>query len=358
MFLEIVFGWLIGSVLGIVAHEAGHAFAAMATGMRVKKIAIGWGEPFFARTWRGIRIELNRNPGGGCTQIEEEIYLRKGAYLFMLLAGSLCNIVLLLGAAAAWYYNMLPARADYLVLGFSCAQIFLIAFALQPDAASVGHGGWSDGRRIAFLLKQKNGSLTPLAQCHLLSLEPYANGKDPVASLSPASLRLMDIHHDLHHGNGELPAEIVQAAVTELSKGEMSTEEELMILDSLISKAVVNGNKNLHAGMEEWSNRAMERGSHINTIKFSRAAVLIELGRFMDGKALIEASEHPDDRPYDAVLNSIFLAKAEAGLGNHDRADDLLAQASIRISDESSKDVQTDMQLFWHRTKDILAGQA
>jgi len=358
VFLEIVFGWLIGNVLGIVVHEAGHAFAAVATGMRVKKITIGWGKTFFARTWCGIRLELNCNPSGSCTEIREEIYLRKGAYLLVLFAGILCNLLLLLCAVVAWSHDILPTRVDYVVLGFGCAQIFLIAFALQPDVASVGHGGWSDGKRIAFVLKQKNGSLTPLAQCHLLSLAPYTKMKDAVASLSPASLRLMDIHHDLHHSNGELPAEIVQAAITELSKDEMSREEELMILDSLISKAVVNGNKNLHARMDEWSSRAMERGSHINTIKFSRAAVLIELRRFTDGKALIEASGHPDDRPYDAVLNNIFLAKAEAGLGNHGRADDLLAQASIRIRDEFSKDMQSDMQSLWQRTKDTLAGQS
>lgn len=356
MFFEVFFGWLAGHALGIAAHEAGHAFAAMATGMRVKKVVIGWGETLYACEYRGIQIELNRIPSGGVTHIAGEIRLRKWAELFVLLAGSLGNLLLLLGVVAAWYHSLLPSSADYVTLGFVCAQIFLIAFALLPDAASVA-GGITDGKRIAFILKQKNGSLTPVAECHLHSLQPYAEGEGQIAALSPASHRLIDIHQALCHSPAELPGKTVQAVIAELGKDEMSPAEELMVLDTLVTNAVIYGNRNLRDSIDEWSSRAMARGSHISTIRFTRAAVLIELGRFADGKALIEASAHPDDRPYDTVLNSIFLAKAEAGLGNPGRANELLAQAGIRIRDEFPSTLQPEMQSLWQRTTDSLAAK-
>lgn len=355
VFFEVFFGWLIGTVLGLVVHEAGHAFAALATGMRVKKVVIGWGKSFFKRKCLGIRLDLKPNPSGGYTEIADGIHLRKAPYLFVLLAGSLCNVLLLCCAVAAWYYGTLPARADYIILGFVCAQIFQIAFALLPDAASVGDSGSStDGTKIAYVLKQRSGSLTPVAECHLRSLEPY-RGKDSTVTLSSASARLIEIHHELHHGHGEMPDEIIQAVLAELGKGEMSLEEELMVLDTLVSRAVVGGDVNLRDGMDEWSSRAMARGAHITTIKFSRAAVLIELGRFAEGKALIEGSAHTDSHPYDAVLNSIFLAKAEAGLGNRERAEELLAQANFRIKEEIAPKLQSEMQPLWQRTKEGLA---
>lgn len=357
VFFEVFLGWLVGHVLGIAAHEAGHAFAAIATGMPVKKVVVGWGETVFAGEYRGIRIELNRIPSGGVTHIAEGIHLRKGAMLFMLLAGSLGNLLLLLGAVACWYHGLLPSSADYATLGFVCAQIFLIALALLPDAVSIDKSGWStDGEKIAFILNQKNGSLTPVAACHLQSLEPYANGKGHSTGLSPASRRLIDIHHALHHSHAELPSEIAQAAIAELGKGEMSREEELMVLDTLVTDAVVYGNCSQRAGMNEWSVRAMELGSHINTIRFSRAAVLIELGRFADGKALIEAWQ--TENPYDAILNSIFLAKAEAGLGNHSRASELLAQVSPRIKDELPATLQAATQSLWRRVKEGLPAKS
>ena len=275
----------------------------------------------------------------------------------MLLAGTMCDLALLLCTAAVWHYGLLPPRADHVMLGFSCAQILLVAIALLPNVASVGNGAWSDGRRIAFILKQKKGSLTPVAACHMRSLAPNVIARDQVAAFSPASLRLIHIHHDLLHRDRQLPIEIVEAVIAELGKDEMSLEEELMVLDTLVSKAVVNGDLNLRTGMDEWSSRAMARGAHISTIRFSRAAVLIELGRFAEGKLLIETSEHAQNHPYDAILNSIFLAKAEAGLGNQGRSDELLGQAGIRIRGELSSKPQAEAQALWRRIKDSLAGQ-
>ena len=71
----------------------------------------------------------------------------------------------------------------------------------------------------------------------------------------------------------------------------------------------------------------MPIGPDIKTLKFSRAAALIELGRFAEGKALVEAFAGPDDRPFDSLLNNTFLARAEAGLGNREQARQLLSAA-------------------------------
>lgn len=356
IFLVIFLGWVIGEVIGIVAHEAGHALMATATGIHVRKVVIGQGKRLFRCDCRGIRIEANRIPIGGYTLIFPEVYLRKGAMLLMLLGGIIANFLLLIGAAVAWYSGLLPSWSTDLALGFICAQIFLILVALIPDAPSGQPGRSTDGQKIAHILKQENGSLTPLAKSHLDALESYSDGEEPITALSPASYRLMEFHHSLQHSANEpsVRREILQNLIAELEKGEMSRAEELMIFDTLITEAVVNANADMRKSMDEWSSRAVALDPPVPTLRFSRAAVLIELGRFAEGKAIIDAATRTEDRPFDTLLNNIFLAKAEAALGNHGRAEQLLARANKRLKQDVPVSHQAEIQELWTRTRNAI----
>jgi hypothetical protein len=69
-------------------------------------------------------------------------------------------------------------------------------------------------------------------------------------------------------------------------------------------------------------------GPKVKTLIASRGAVLIELGRYHEGKALLETVAFAEAATLaDSLLNRIFLARAEHALGNAAAAGRLLAEA-------------------------------
>lgn len=355
--LEFVVAWLAGEVIGIFAHEGGHALAAWLMGFRLREVVVGQGQVVYSTQCGRAKIEIRAKPLGGKTSVFPEIYLRKLPDQFFTLGGVLANSLLLFGAL--FLLRSPPGRLEHAIEGFIYAQAFLIIWNLIPREFTInGATIPSDGRRLAHLWKQKDGSLTPLAGCYLRSLAEYTDN-DPITALSPASTRVLLLHHSLHHGvlDGQAHADALRTLAAELEQGNFSLEEGIMLLDTLVTEAVVRGNADARASMDGWSARAMTSGAHIRTIKFSRAAVLVELGRFAEGKALIEMSRAPDDRAYDTLLNNIFLARAEAGLGNHARAEELLADAGAQLAADAHEAKWIREQGLLDRIREAIRGE-
>jgi hypothetical protein len=79
--------------------------------------------------------------------------------------------------------------------------------------------------------------------------------------------------------------------------------------------------------MEQWSLRALQLGPEVRTLVGSRGAVLVELGRYQEGKALLEGVAFTvDTESFDVLMSSIFLARAEHALGNGAAAAALMTQ--------------------------------
>jgi hypothetical protein len=64
------------------------------------------------------------------------------------------------------------------------------------------------------------------------------------------------------------------------------------------------------------------------TLVGSRGAVLVEIGRYQEGKALLETVAFANEAPwFDLLMSRIFLARAEHALGNAAAVDDLVTDA-------------------------------
>jgi hypothetical protein len=328
--LDLLFGLFIGVIIGVIAHEAGHAAMALVTGLRLRAITIGYGTSVFAKVCRGIEIKLNAIPLSGRVEIFLELHQRRIALLAFASGGIAANVLLGLAAVLLSASGYLPKNPHQAAIGFYCVQAWLIARNLIPHTRTVGGATIpNDGRVILSLLGQPDETLSPFAQVYLSALAPYTSGKDPISTLSPASQRLMTYTYlkftaEIDRRNRE---DIFRKFATELAKGELSLEEELFVLDDLVTHAVVTGDPETKAHIDEWSSRAVALGPNIKTLKFSRGAALIELGRFAEGRALVEALAGPDEKPFDSLLNTTFLARAEAGLGNLEHARQLLSAA-------------------------------
>jgi hypothetical protein len=112
----------------------------------------------------------------------------------------------------------------------------------------------------------------------------------------------------------------------ELSRGELSREEVILVLDALVTEGVIFGDPALRSQLDDWSPRALQLGHDLQTFLGSRGAVLVKLGRYAEAKAMpLVAAENTE--PFDIFLNQFFLAGAERALGNAEAAQSLAASA-------------------------------
>jgi hypothetical protein len=101
----------------------------------------------------------------------------------------------------------------------------------------------------------------------------------------------------------------------------------MLVLDALVTDGLLFADPMLLAEMEQWSLRALQLGPEVRTLVGSRGAVLVELGRYQEGKALLEGVAFTvDTESFDVLMSSIFLARAEHALGNGAAAAALMTQ--------------------------------
>jgi len=125
---------------------------------------------------------------------------------------------------------------------------------------------------------------------------------------------------------------VQDALIRELDRGSLSNQEEMLVLDTLLTYGLVCDDPKLRPHLDQWSMRALALGPNIGTLLSTRGAVLVSLGRHEEGKALLSslprASDNvPFDAMFDTLMNQVFLARAELALGNGAVAQNLIADA-------------------------------
>ena len=245
----------------------------------------------------------------------------------------LANCAVLALIALATTGPSLPL-VDRVAPGFTWAQLYLVVWSLFPQPGS--YGG-SDGYQIIHELFQRRAPVAAADDRYALVLATYrCPGTNP-SSRWPASLEIRR-----HWARLELPGERADAAaalLNVLEQGAARLDETLLVLDSLITKHLLYGDVGLGARLDELSARALELGPEIATLRGSRGACLVELGRYAESSALLAplASRAPS---FDSILSQLFLARAEHACGCPAEARRLLeaARAGVRVcpSNEAS----------------------
>ena len=118
----------------------------------------------------------------------------------------------------------------------------------------------------------------------------------------------------------------------ELGRGVLSREENIVALDALVTSGLIYRDPPLRAHLDAWSQQALRLGPDIATLRGSRGAVLVELGRYEEGKVLLVplVGAQPG-KSFDAFMVSVFLAHAEHALGNVAAARALAAAARENV---------------------------
>ena len=326
--------WFLAAVpvslaLGTIFHEGGHYFFAWVVGIPVRRVLIGSGPIVLSHQFDDTSVELKLFPFGGGVLFYPDLLVRKYRWALILVGGVLGNI-LVLGLPEIVSAIIPPGDISDLAFGgFVATQVFIIFANLLPLRLSIeGVRVPSDGLALLSLLLLPRAGLTGGGKLYAATLAPYCGGREPRVTAAPASSRIcFQISRADRSINEDVRREVTTALLGELERGNLMREEELLILDLLITDALLHGDPRLRPRLDEWSQRALEMAPEIATLHGSRGAALVELGRLAEGKALLEPLLTTDRASYDALLSHIFLARAEGALGNVERARYLATQA-------------------------------
>jgi hypothetical protein len=320
-----------GLAIAIAAHAVGHVLCAGIGGIPIRLISIGEGPVLLHGRLATTGLELRILPIAGFVVPGSGSPVPRHRMLLFILGGVLGNAAVISLAAelsALHPASDLPAGLHDGLTAVIWAQVFVIIVNLIP-LHSIGERLPSDGQQLLEFLRGTSGDIG-----YMTLLRRYSEGRAP--QLSEATLRLLPlIAANERWTDAEVRHSIHCAILSELERGELSREEELLMLDCLVTDVLMFGDQapdsTFRPRLDEWSRRAFELGSDVDTIRACRGGVLVELGHYADGKALL-VSVGDDIDFIDSLMRDIVLARAERALGNNHAARQLIEVASLYLA--------------------------
>jgi hypothetical protein len=332
-FICLFLGLSLGQVFGIMCHEAGHVVCAAAGSIQVQKVWVGRG-PVIARlrigeTWLELRLDVFW--GGGRTVPYQPLIFQKSRAILFVLGGVIGNMTLLgllaLAALAPWSGST-ASNLRWALAGAASAQMLMIVRSLIPRSLTdAGKTIENDGRLILNLLTAPPSGPSRHGLAFSTVLRRYSGERDPQMTASPAAARICFHLARTDRRTAEVGRETADALQRELERGGLAREEEMLVLDALMTDALIYRDPALLARLDAWSSRALALGPEIKTLHGSRGAALVELGHYAEAKTLLEPLIAAEAESFDRLLSCAFLARAEYALGNLDAARQLATDA-------------------------------
>ena len=314
--LDLIF---VGFAIGIACHELGHVLFAAIGSIPIRLIELGLGPLLwrgrFGETW----LELRAWPVFGRVVPYPVVSYRWYWWALFIFGGVLGNVAVICLLAGLDAVGAAPRAAGDVLGPIVFAQVFIVVVNLAPVSVKVGATRFpTDGLRLLRLLWQPQDDGVQLRAHFATVLGKYGRGNLQL-TMSPASSRVLSHHLSLHDltVDGDARRDTREALVRELDGRELMREERIYVLDLLVTDGLISGDPAVRPRLDEWSRQALALGPELPTVLGSRGAVLVELGRYEEGKALLAfLAAAKDANPFDALMIHAFLARAERALGD------------------------------------------
>ena len=308
---------LVGSVVGIVAHEAGHCAGAALVSIPIRKVRIGVGPPLLRARCGKAELELRAFPIGGLVQVEMSEKSTRPRVAVYTLGGAAANAALYGIAVWLWQSGLAPALPHEATAGFAIAQIALLATALIPARVrAYGVQLPTDGMQLVLLLCGRHGIDAYRSYDQLLAL--YAPGG--TARMTDASRIVREqMARGALRADAGVRRDVVATLLRQLAKDGISREERRLILDMLVMIALSSRDPDFYGHLDAWSREAADLAGSAESN--TRGLALVDLGEFAAGKAMLDAVAKPDFAtrdPFDMsnrIITQAFIARAEGALG-------------------------------------------
>lgn len=326
--------FVVGFVIGLVFHEAGHALCAVLAKKHIRLVSIGVGSVLLEGRIGETKLEWRLLPFAGIVLCYPEFVRRPLPAVLFILGGVMGNAIL---AGALWLLDLTgaaPPAARTALEAIIFAQVVFIAVSLFPYRMTVGSIRiGSDGLQLLQLFLQPSDNWSKHAEAYTAELKRYSKiGAIPRID-APYSARIFyQICNRDRWVDESAGREGRDALMRELASGELRGQEEMLVLDALLTYGLICDDQKLRPKLDEWSLRALALGPDIPSLLSTRGAILVSLGRYEEGKALLSSLPNRQDNAsfdsmFDTLMNQVFLARAECALGNTTAARSLAAAA-------------------------------
>jgi Peptidase family M50 len=318
----------LGLAAGIVCHEFGHMLCAVLLSLPVRLVSIGCG-PLL---WRGrigeTRFELHAVPWSGLVRCYPQPVIRRLPMLFFVLGGVLGNAALIGVVAAVDAADVVPHPMRIYLGPIVLAQIYLIVTNLAPYWGTVGGIAIvTDGLLFLLLLAGPRSGPTQDGLLYAAMLDRYRGANRAAPRRACVRLIYQLLRCD-RWTDAEARRDFQDAVQRELGRGALSREETILALDALVTNALIYRDPPLRAQLDAWSQQALRLAPDSAALRGSRGAVLVELGRYQEGRALLAPLVGAQPAAsFDAFMVQVFLARAERALGDIAAARALAAAA-------------------------------
>jgi hypothetical protein len=321
----IVYIW---TYFSIFCHEMGHFTFAKLVGMSPYLVKVGVGYKPLTFKFFNTRFEFRIIPYGGITHAYHLTFNSiKLRCIVFLLGGVFANCILLV-----LLITLLKIQGNLILLIPIIIEIILLFTNLIPSEIRIYQTNiQNDGKQIvSALITNYRKIFNDVFEAYNKQLYRYKSDKENLPKTFLCNdVRMLQIFIEAqtklytHHAFEEA----VELLLKVLKFPKISDLEKAFILDDLACIVAMQGYKKYLNDADKWSQEAITLASHCKTLKGTRGAILIELGRYDEGKQLLLPLTEPDNEALDIAISSCYIAKAEYVLGNIDRANAWLIKA-------------------------------
>jgi len=320
----------VASVVGTILHELGHAAAGMLAGHRIFSVEIGKGAAFLEFKWLGSRWRFGALPVGGlvmgmprrpdCPRLRRALFIA---------GGPAANAILALIAWKLLWLDKLLAfgpLAGFTPVGMILfANLMIVVVGLWPYRVLTAHGRVSsDGLSLWQIWREDNAKfpasfyLFYLLEANECCLDrKFVDAQKWLAD----GLRAFPGNHWL-----EFNAAAVLVSESKLEPARdafrallpaLENDPNLypLLLNNIAWLDVMLGRPELLPEADDFSRRALESGPGMPCIRGTRGSVLVELGQYNEGVALLEDALRREPGKPGKAISACYLGIAAARRG-------------------------------------------
>ncbi|WP_427161933.1 site-2 protease family protein [Aliinostoc sp. HNIBRCY26] len=305
--------WLYFSIF---CHKMGHFMAAKIVGFNPHFVKIGSGQRILDFKFLESKIEFCLVPSGGITYTSNlSLENMKPKLIFMYLAGPMMNGLLFIFIMVFGKYGNQIFNEYNPAAFLGVYELFLFTGNLLPYESNIyGKSHPTDGKQVLDALTKTNEQFLQKK----LGLARYTkNGDDNATEFFNNDLKTL---HILYKAMAELQKrnfdQAMQLFEQILMNDHLIIRDQLYILDILVTFVIDHEQTQYLQKADKWSAQALSLASDIKTIQGTRGAILIELGRYSEGKEMLLPLTEEGNDLTDMAYSCCYIAKADHFLGN------------------------------------------
>lgn len=341
----------IWAYFSIFCHEMGHFMVAKIIGFKPYSVKIGTGKRMFNFKLFNCLLEFNIIPSGGITYIYNlNLHNIKPKLIFVYLAGPMINCLLLGLIINIYNQKTLHYKlTNYLniIIFFAIFESLLIIGNLCPSELSLY------GQKYSNDVQQVLDALTKTQAQFIhkkLGLARYTNNKkDSLSDFFNNDLKTLQILYEaqveFEKRNFEGTIKLLEPIVI---NDRLLVRDKLYILDILVSIVIDREQMEYLQQADIWSAQALALAGNIKTIQGTRGAILIELGRYSEGKQMLLPLTEAGNDLIDISYSCCYIAKADYFLGRENCVKDWLSKAKeIGLTPHILLRIQKEINFFY-----------